>query len=138
MVYLCFVGTFLVKEGFQNLWETIAKKENLNIKFGSEISVVRRYFDDNGYSNDNKVTICDRGGCYDHDFVIWSPELKGSLYHFKPYYQEEEEHFSKMRSVFLVATLVSIKGGRCTLDESRKSSRFQKMLLPVYNMIKYF
>ena len=101
----------MVKEGFQNLWETIAKKENLNIKFGSEISVVRRYFDDNGYSNDNKVTICDRGGCYDSDFVIWSPELKGCLYHFKPYYQEEEEPFAKTKLVFLVAKFVSMSGG---------------------------
>ena len=115
MVYLYFVGTFLVKQGFQNLWETIAKKENLNIKFDSEISNVYRYLDDDGNNNDNKVKICDRGGCYEHDFVIWSPELKSSLYHFKPYYKEEEEYFSKMKSVFLVATLVSMSGGRFRL-----------------------
>ena len=115
MVYLYFVGTFLVKQGFQNLWETIAKKENLNIKFGSEISAVHRYFDEDGNTNNDKVKICDRGGCYEHDFVIWSPELKSSLYHFKPYYKKEEEYFSKMKSVFLVATLVSMSGGRLML-----------------------
>lgn len=112
MVYLFFVGTFLVKHGFQNLWETMAKKENLNIKFGTEISHVYRYLDEDGNSNNNIVKICDKGGCYEHDFVIWSPELKSSLYHFKPYTWEEEEYFSKMKSVFLVATLVSMRGGR--------------------------
>ncbi len=102
----CFTEAFLTKNGFQTFWETVAKKSNLRIHYNTNIRKVKRRR--SGIS----LCLCKSRRCHKHDFVIWSPELKGSLKYFDRPTRKEKQIFSKMYSRYLISTLVDVIGGK--------------------------
>jgi len=95
---------YLLKSGFQNLWESIAERENLSIMLNSNITEARRI--------KNGVILTVNGSEITYDFLIWSPELKKSLAVLKPRKKDEWKAFNSTKADFLVSTLIGLAGGR--------------------------
>ena len=95
-----------MKNGFQKFWETVARKSNLEIHFNTKIRTVVR--------TGRKISICrwQEQYCREYDFVIWSPEMKSSLRVFKPWMKVEADLFRSMKSVYLITSLVDVRGGK--------------------------
>ena len=92
-----------MKTGFQNLWQSVADKEGLNIKLNSRITKVQR--------SPNEIIIHVNGFQQHYDFLIWSPELKSSLKLFEPQQPDEIKAFQSTNADFLISTLIGLDGG---------------------------
>ena len=105
----------ILKSGFQNLWETIVKKENINITFNVDILQVVR---------PKRVPCTEPSSCRDvwiaqqifgnnaaptwekYDFLIWSPEMKDSIHRWRNPAPKEVEYFSKTEHRYFTTSLI--------------------------------
>lgn len=100
----------MLKSGFQNLWETMTKKERLHVKFN--VDIVRVY---RNYKNGcQSVWLCIREGgspfaWKNYDFLIWSPEIKTSLRYWMNYVPQEKKLFNAARPTYFTASIVNSK-----------------------------
>ena len=110
-----------LKSGFQNLWETMVKRENLKVTFGVNIYKVFRpatTLQNNGRHGSSKrcpsVWVCKTvKGKYSYfprweryDFLIWSPEMKTSLHLWKGNTQIEQNLFSSTTAVYFATSIL--------------------------------
>ena len=101
-------GLYLLKSGFGKLWNNIAEKEKLNIKFNVRIIRVYRKLTIFG---GRKVWIRNQEGRgptkFDlYDFVIWSPDMKTSLKYWWNKHPKEQSFFSKTKPAWFTTSLV--------------------------------
>ena len=72
---------YMLKSGFQNLWEKIVEQENIKVTFNVDIFSLYRGFDRECHDG---AWISKREGHRQHsweyfNFIIWSPEMKISI-----------------------------------------------------------
>ena len=107
----------VLKSGFQNLWETIVEKENIQVTFNVDILQVFRpatqRLDKKTKCRD--VWIAQRIGkngtpkWVHYNFLIWSPEMKDSLHLWKNPVSQEVEFFSKTQERYFTTSLIDTK-----------------------------
>jgi len=112
----------VLKSGFQNLWETIVREENIAVTFHVDILKIYRpvtqlYKTSSTYveSKCREAWILkqDRNEPFPtwerYDFIIWSPEMKESLHLWKDLVSTEKEIFSKTTPNFFTTSLVDTR-----------------------------
>merc|ERR1711894_390559 len=93
----------MLKDGFENIWNTVASKENFDIRYNTNIRNIDR--------NDNNVILQysesgSRTGSEECDFLIWTPPMPEFINRLSSPSEEEIELFSTLSSHVFVATLI--------------------------------
>eukprot|EP00795_Rhopilema_esculentum_P008077 gene8077-13993_t len=106
-------GLFMLKHGFQHLWETIIEKEHLHIEYDVNV--------DHVYRVRRGSWLCTRHHehCQYYKFVIWTPELKQSIHKFQPLHADEQEIFSRTTVHYYSTSLVdslNVRRGLTSID----------------------
>ena len=104
----------MLKHGFQNLWEVIAKKNNLNITYNTTITKIKR--ESAGDQQDvwiNKINHHGDEHWQRYDFLIWSPEIGTSLHLFENRWGKEEDLLSRATVTYFTTSLFN------SLNQSR-------------------
>lgn len=94
---------YLLRIGFQKLWEEIAEKDKLRVFLRSKVTGV--------YQNENYVKIKVNDTWKQYDFLMWSPEMRASLPSFRSLNRRERMMFGATKNDFLISTLVRLVGG---------------------------
>ena len=76
MISLPEISIYVLKHGFQNLWETIARKEGLRIIYNADVIKVRRK-PSAQIAWRNRQTGEEQKR--EFDFIMWTPNMKDSL-----------------------------------------------------------
>jgi hypothetical protein len=95
-------GLNMIRGGFQNLWETAVKKENIKVVFNANVFNVKRY------NNLVKLYVWYNGQrhCRNYDFLIWTPSVYTTR-HMLDACKKEKDIFSKLCPVWFSTTLFS-------------------------------
>ena len=101
-----FLGFYMLRHGFQPLWEAMLTKERLQIHYGVDIQHV--------YRRHHGSWLCTKRHreCKFYNFIIWSPELKQSLHKFRPLFEDERDIFSRTKPIFFTTSLINSLGVR--------------------------
>ena len=94
---------YMLKDGFENIWNTVASKENFDIRYNTNIRNIDR--------NGNNVILQysesgSRTGSEECDFLIWTPPMPEFINRHSSPSEEEIELFSTLSSHVFVATLI--------------------------------
>eukprot|EP00794_Sanderia_malayensis_P011741 gene11741-12962_t len=106
-------GLYMLKHGFQGLWEAMIQKAGLHIEYDVNIQHV--------YRNRRGTWLCTKfhRECEFYKFVMWSPELKQSLGKFHEPHEEEVDIFMRMRPVYFSTSLIdthNVQRGLTSID----------------------
>jgi len=106
-------GLYMLKHGFQPLWEAIIDQENLRVHYDVDIRLL--------YRNRRGSWLCtrDERECHFFRFVIWTPELKLSFRKFRPARSDERDIFSRTQVHYYSTSLVdslNVKRGLTAID----------------------
>ena len=93
---------YVLRDGFEKIWKTIVDKENINIKFNTDIYSITRNENDIDmkiweYSNLKNIKC---------DFLIWTPEMNSFLRTVKNASQSELSLFRGLKPEIFTASLV--------------------------------
>ena len=109
-----------MKNGFQNLWKTIVRKENIQIEYNVNIQWMLR----TGKGRRRAAVIGAEmsDGTFQRlnfDFVMWSPEMKSSLKYWVNCIPKEQSLFSKTKRTYFTTALMDSRGvvrGKTPID----------------------
>lgn len=98
---------YMLKDGFENVWNTIVAKENFDIRYFSDIDSIDRNEDsvELHVTKSNSKVLKEK--C---DFLIWTPPMPELLNGLLTPFKEEIDLFSTLSSHVFVATLMKEKG----------------------------
>ena len=93
-------GLNMIRGGFQNLWETAVKKENIKVVFNANILDVKRY------DTYVQLDVQYNGGRYKryYNFLIWTPSVYTTRHRLDAC-SKERDIFSKLKPVWFSTTL---------------------------------
>ena len=99
---------YMLKSGFQNLWETIVEQENIKVTFNVDIFSLYRGFDRKCRGG---AWLYKREGhrkpCWEYfDFIIWSPEMKTSISRWRDNIPLERQLLTATNHVYFTSSIV--------------------------------
>ena len=112
--YTCFfIGIYLLKNGFQNLWEKIVKQENIPVILNTKVTWYSRLPSYNKEKPGHlfsvvktKNTVFNLEVIRGYNFLIWTPEMKTSLQLWNEHYGKEIEYFNKTHATYFTTAVV--------------------------------
>lgn len=95
-------GLNMIRGGFQNLWTTIAERENITVFLNTSVTKVKRYRNKVRIYTYRKREWC----CKEFDFLIWTPSVYTTrkLLHTS---RKEWDIFSRQKPVWFTTTIYS-------------------------------
>lgn len=110
IVNLLISGTYILKSGFQKLWEVIVKQNKLNVLHNVTITKVKRDYDVGNPDIWIQRRVNDGLPHWKrYDFLVWTPEIAKSLSLFDNKWKVEEDLLSRASVTFLTTTLFSAR-----------------------------
>eukprot|EP00092_Neocalanus_flemingeri_P103159 GFUD01131981.1.p1 GENE.GFUD01131981.1~~GFUD01131981.1.p1 ORF type:complete len:527 (-),score=102.25 GFUD01131981.1:408-1988(-) len=99
------LSVYVLRDGFEKIWKNIVQKENLDIRFNTDIYSITRL--------QNRVALKIWKGSYlkpEHcDFMIWTPPMSDLLRTLTDTRHEEYNLFKGLKPEFLTASLVDMR-----------------------------
>lgn len=110
------IGIYLLKNGFQNLWEKIVEQDNITVIFNTKVTWYSRL---PCYNKDKpgcllsvvktKNTVTNLEATRGYNFLIWTPEMKTSLSLWNEHYGKEVEYFNKTHATYFTTAVVDTR-----------------------------
>ena len=99
--------TYIFKQGFEHVWNTIVKEEKFDIRFNTKIKKIYRNKWEVKVNYENAASKLQTKKC---GFLIWTPPLPGIIKHLSNPSKEERDLFTKLTPLTFVSSLMRAKG----------------------------
>lgn len=116
------IEVYVLKNGYQNLWEKIVESENITIHFNTKVTRLSRrkvsLKETHSYISNvaTQNTKTNSSGERVYNFLIWTPEMKESLPLWNNHFGKEAEYFNKTHVDYYTTALIE------TINETRSIS----------------